>query len=125
MQLTKDFHISEFNCRDGSPVPPELIENVRELARNLQVLRDYIGEPIHVNSGYRTPAYNKRIGGVANSQHVKARAADIVCKSKSPKQLANIIEKLIAAHQMRQGGIGIYKGFTHYDIRGVAARWTG
>src|SRR5688572_1351777 len=95
-QLTENFNINEFACKDGTPVPDELECNVIVLAQNLQVLRDYLGERITINSGYRTPEYNKRIGGAPNSQHPKAKAADITAKSKTPRQLANIIEKLIA-----------------------------
>lgn len=123
MKLTKNFNREEFDCRDGTKVPAELMPNVQELANNLQVLRDDIGEPIHVNSGYRTPAYNKKIGGAPKSQHTKAKAGDITAKSFTPKQLAARIEKLIAAGKMKQGGIGIYPGFTHYDVRGTKARW--
>lgn len=123
MQLTKNFHLSEFKCNDGTKVPEELIPKVKELAENLQVLRDYIKEPIFLNSAYRTKEYNTLIGGTANSQHVKGCAADITCKSKSPKQLANIIEVLIEEGKMKQGGVGRYNGFTHYDIRGTKARW--
>lgn len=123
MQLTTNFNLSEFNCHDGTPVPEEYMDNVRLLAKNLQVLRDEIGEPIRVNSGYRTPEYNKRIGGASKSQHKLAKAADIVAKSYSPKQLAKIIERLIAAGKMKQGGLGIYPGFVHYDVRTKKARW--
>jgi uncharacterized protein YcbK (DUF882 family) len=124
MQLTKNFTLAEFNCHDGTPVPAELIPNVQLLANNLQVLRDYLGEPIKVNSGYRTPAYNASLEGSAkNSQHLKGKASDIVVKSKSPRQLHTIIEKLIADGKMKQGGLGLYPGFVHYDVRGVKARW--
>lgn len=123
MKLTKNFDREEFDCRDGTQVPAELIANVQELADNLQVLRDDIGEPIHVNSGYRTPRYNARIGGAPKSKHMKAQAGDITAKSFTPKQLAARIEKLIKAGKMKQGGLGIYPGFTHYDVRGTKARW--
>jgi|ADGO01.1.fsa_nt_gi Uncharacterized protein conserved in bacteria len=123
VQLATNFSLSEFTCKDGTPVPDEYMNNVRLLAVNLQVLRDHIGEPIHVNSGYRSPDYNKKVGGKKNSYHLKGMAADITCKSKSPKQLAAIIEKLIADRKMKQGGIGIYAGFIHYDVRGYKARW--
>lgn len=123
MKLTKNFDLTEFNCNDGTVVPPELMPNVIELAKNLQVLRDEIKEPIRLNSGYRHKAYNKRIGGVSSSQHILAKAADITAKSYTPKQLAAVIEKLIKAGKMKQGGLGIYPGFTHYDIRGTKARW--
>lgn len=123
MKLTENFSREEFDCKDGTKVPAELTPNLRELVKNLQVLREDIGEPIHVNSGYRTPAYNKRVGGKSASQHLKAKAADITAKSFTPKQLAARIEKLIAAGKMKQGGIGIYPGFVHYDVRGTKARW--
>lgn len=122
-QLTKDFHIREFKCKDGTQVPAELIPNVQELANNLQVLRDYIDEPVHLNSGYRSDAYNKKVGGSPNSQHKKAKAGDLVTKSYTPKQLAAIIKKLIKQGKMKQGGVGIYPSFTHYDTRGTEARW--
>lgn len=123
MQLTKNFNSIEFACHDGTQVPTELIPNVKELAENLQVLRDEIGEPIHINSGYRTPEHNKSVGGKPNSYHMKAMAADITSKSFTPKQIHAKIEKLISSGMMKQGGIGLYKGFVHYDIRGRKVRW--
>lgn len=123
MKLTKNFNSQEFDCRDGTPVPIPLLDNVLELAKNLQVLRDDIGEPIHVNSGYRTPAYNKKIGGAPASQHLKAKAADITAKGFTPRQLAARIEKLIKEKKLWFGGIGIYPGFVHVDIRKNKARW--
>lgn len=43
----------------------------------LDPLRELWEKPIYVNSGYRSPALNKAVGGVANSQHMKGQAADI------------------------------------------------
>ena len=123
MKLTTNFTREEFDCKDGTKVPAELMPNIQKLAEQLQILRDCLGESIHINSGYRSPAYNKRIGGVKNSQHVLGKAADITCKSKTPKQLAAIIEKLITAGTLRFGGIGVYPGFVHVDIRQGKARW--
>lgn len=123
VQLATNFSLSEFTCKDGTPVPDEYMNNVRLLAVNLQVLRDYLGEPVRINSAYRSPAYNEKIGGAKSSYHMKAMAADITVKSKTPKQLAAIIEKLISEKKMKQGGLGIYAGFVHYDVRGRKARW--
>jgi uncharacterized protein YcbK (DUF882 family) len=125
MTLTKNFELSEFACHDGTPVPKALMPNVQELADNLQVLRDDLGEPLHVISGFRTDAWNKKVGGKPKSYHKKAMAGDVTAKSYTPKQVAARIEKLIAAGKMKQGGLGIYKGFVHYDIRGVKSRWNG
>ena len=124
MKITKNFSREEFDCNDGTIVPYIYIENLKELAKNLQVLRDFLNEPVLITgSGYRTPSHNKKVGGVKYSQHLTASAADINVKSKTPLQLAKIIEQLISERRMKQGGIGIYPGFIHYDIRGEKARW--
>ncbi|ATA76943.1 conserved hypothetical protein [Capnocytophaga canimorsus] len=124
MQLTTHFTKKEFDCRDGSTMPSQAFENVKQLAEQLQVLRDYLGKKITINSGYRSKAYNATLKGASpKSQHLLGKAADIVIEGMTPKKVAETIEKLIAQGKMKQGGIGIYKTFTHYDIRGVKARW--
>lgn len=123
MQLTKNFIISEFNCHDGTAVPKKLMPNILKLANNLQVLRDYFGKPILLNSGYRTKAYNKKVGGEKDSYHLLAMASDIRIDGVSPKEVKKTIEKLIKEGKMEQGGIGLYATFVHYDIRGYKARW--
>ena len=123
MKLTNNFNLSEFACKDGTDVPNELIDNVTELAKNLQVLRDFIGLPIKINSSYRTPSHNKAVGGASKSQHLLAKAADIKVTGMKPADLAQIIEGLIDLGKMKQGGLGIYNTFVHYDIRGTKSRW--
>lgn len=123
MQLTKNFHLHEFSCNDGTPVPDELIPNVRKLAEQLQVLRDAIGEPLRINSAYRHKAYNEKIGGKPGSQHLTASAADITVRSMSPRKLKGVVEKLIKQKKLWFGGIGLYPGFLHVDIRTNIARW--
>lgn len=125
MKLTENFTRQEFDCKNGIQVPVDLLGNVQVLAQQLQILRDHLGEPIHINSGYRTPDYNASVGGKPKSQHLQAKAADITVKSKSPKQLAAYIEKLITAGTLKFGGMGLYKGFVHVDIRKNKARWVG
>ncbi len=123
MRITENFSLSEFDCKDGSELPTALLPNVIDLADNLQVLRDYLGVPISINSAYRTLEYNRNIGGATNSQHLLAKAADIVVESKTPEQVANIIKYLISEGKMIQGGLKAYNTFTHYDIRGHKAQW--
>ena len=77
MKLTENFSISEFRCKDGTDVPPELVDNVTLLAKNLQIIRQKIGKPLRVISGYRSPAYNKKCGGTKKSQHMQAKAAEL------------------------------------------------
>ena len=71
------------------------MDNVRELAENLQVLRDKIGKPITVISGYRSPEYNKKIGGARRSQHMLANAGDLIVKDMTPDELKAEIVQLI------------------------------
>ena len=97
-QLTENFKLREFRCRDGSDVPDEYMENVLLLAQNLQVLREHIGKPIRVISGYRSKPYNTKIGGAKRSQHMLAKAADIKISGMSPSEVKVIIEQLIITH---------------------------
>lgn len=125
MKLTKNFSLWEFKCRDGTEVPEEYLENVQELAENLQILRDYIGKPIHVISGYRSPKYNRKIGGARRSQHMLAKAGDLIVKGMTPSEVKEVIVQLIKEGKMKKGGIGLYTHFTHYDVRGFNRRWYG
>ena len=123
--LTKNFSLSEFRCKDGTDVPEELRENVVLLCENLQILRDHIGKPIRIISGYRSPKYNRRIGGARRSQHMTAKAADMRVKGMTPHELKEAIESLVKEGKMMKGGVGLYTSFTHYDVRGRNARWRG
>lgn len=124
MKFTNHFSSEEFDCKDGTKVPVQFYANLRELVNNLQVLRNHLGKPVSITgSGYRTPKHNKKVGGAKNSQHLTASAADINVEGFTPKALSIIIELLIANGKMKQGGLGVYQNFVHYDIRGTKARW--
>jgi uncharacterized protein YcbK (DUF882 family) len=123
MKLTTNFQLSEFSCKDGTRVPDHLLPNVMELAKNLQVIRNEIGEGLSILSGYRTPSWNKKVGGASNSQHLQAKAADLTTKSLTPRKLHAVIMKLIKEGKIKNGGVGLYPGFVHYDVRDTPARW--
>lgn len=122
-QLTKNLNIDEFKSNDGAVMPPDVAKNIQELAKNLQVIRDYFNLPMEITSGWRSPAHNAKIGGAKNSQHIYGRAADFKIKGKSPMEIAKAIEQLITLGRIKQGGVGIYPTWIHYDIRGSKARW--
>ena len=62
--------------------PVEVISNLQNLCQQvLQPLRDHLGVPVVITSGYRCRALNRLVGGVPNSQHIKGEAADIVVRS--------------------------------------------
>lgn len=107
-----NFKVREFACNDGSD--EILIDG--NLVRYLQRERDLYGSTT-ITSGYRTPSYNAKIGGVPNSQHVYGKASDTICKNGSPLEVA------MTAEAMGMGGIGLYSGFTHIDTRDGKSRW--
>jgi uncharacterized protein YcbK (DUF882 family) len=121
--MTKNFKLKEFECNDGSKMPLEVYENVIKLANQLQFLRDYTGRPITINSAYRSPEHNAKVGGSKTSQHLLGKAADITIQSLKPAEVFMIIEELIDMGHMLQGGLGLYDTFVHYDIRKSKARW--
>ena len=85
--LSEHFKLTEFERSDvaqvlqiDNRVPAELIPSLRTLCREvLEPLRQHVGKPIRINSGYRCPALNgsEQVQGQANSQHLKGEAADI------------------------------------------------
>ena len=121
--LTAHFKWEEFDCKDGNKVPQAYWGNLQLLATNLEALRRAVNKPIQIISGYRSPAHNKAVGGAKSSQHLTASAADLKIEGLTPKQVANMIEALIASGRMTQGGLGVYPTWVHYDIRGHKARW--
>lgn len=59
----------------------------------LDPIRAAWGSPITVNSGYRSPALNRAVGGVATSQHVKGEAADITVGSSAENK--RLFDKIV------------------------------
>lgn len=85
MQLSKNFNLREFTKSntaarlgiDNNPTA-EHIHNLATLCENiLQPLRDALGKPIRITSGYRSEALNNAIGGSKTSDHSHGRAADL------------------------------------------------
>ena len=123
MKLTENFSKSEFASKDGATMPTAVLNNVITLAKQLQVIRDYVCAPITINSGYRSPKHNKRVKGSPKSQHLLGKAADIVVKDLEPWQVHLAIDGLIEQGLIMEGGLSLYDTFVHYDIRGTRARW--
>jgi uncharacterized protein YcbK (DUF882 family) len=124
-KLTENFSLEEFACPEmGNPTGEEL-ENIKFLATQLQIIRGALGRPLTIISGWRSPTYNKKIGGAKESQHMQGRAADLKSPGVSPAELHMLVLKLIKEGKLHQGGVGKYSTFVHYDTRGTAARWSG
>ncbi len=116
-KLAANFRVREFACSDGSD--PIFVDT--ELVKILQKIRNHFGKSVTITSAYRTPGKNKAVGGTTYSQHLYGTAADIKVKGVTPKKVAAYVEKLMP----NKGGIGIYKTFTHVDVRAAKSRWNG
>ena len=120
--LSKNFHVREFKCKDGSD--PIFIDD--ELVTLLQKIRDHFGKAVNINSAFRTAAHNKNVKGATYSQHCYGKAADIRVQGVSVEAVADYAETLLKD----TGGIGRYPakkgrpaGWVHADVREVKSRW--
>jgi uncharacterized protein YcbK (DUF882 family) len=130
-RLSKHFVVEEFDCHDGTRVQKRDHNGLEYLCRQfLEPLRAKYGS-VHINSGYRTRAYNARIGGATDSFHIYTahdgndQAADITCKNGTPAQWHAFLAGLRARKRGGRGGLGRYSSFVHIDIRDYKADWTG
>jgi zinc D-Ala-D-Ala carboxypeptidase len=117
---TPNFSKRELACKCGCRTPKSVDLNLAKLAAALEDLRKLAGGPLTITSGYRCPAHNERVGGARNSQHTQGIAADIVSKKFTPKELADLAEKIPA---FVNGGLGVYSRWIHVDVRNGRARW--
>lgn len=113
IEVAKNFHLREFECKDGS----HQVMLHSELLQRLQKLRDILNKPVIITSGYRNQEHNRRVGGAPNSYHLRGMAADITVQGTNPQDLAK------TAEECGFRGIGVYEGFLHVDVRQQRARW--
>ena len=120
MHDTKNFKVSEFACKCcGKNI---ISQKVIDMA---QKIRDYIGVPVRVNSGYRCDKHNAAVGGVKNSKHTKGLAADLSCgntpqeKAEGARKLFEAVKDLKAKGELPDLDYCIrYKTFIHIDCGG-------
>ena len=137
MKLTQNFNVDEFiysrfyNEEQQKRVvfdfynDPELLYNIQKLAIQLQVLRNYVCNPININISFRPVWYELEKGRSGNSRHTLGQAADITIKGYTPREVSTHLNALIDKGDVLQGGIGVYNTFVHYDIgfNGKRRRW--
>jgi uncharacterized protein YcbK (DUF882 family) len=94
--------------------------------RIVDELRESYGRPCRILSSYRSPEYNKAVGGAQFSQHKEFSALDITFDGLSTQR---VYERLIAWRKAGKftGGLGLYisSGFVHIDTRGRNSTWKG
>ena len=117
-KLSSNFRVRELACKDGS----DAVLAAPRLVMVLQTIRDHFDAPVTINSGYRTPQYNAKVGGAAQSQHCYGTAADIVVKGVAPAKVAAYARRIMP----NWGGVGTYtkQGFVHVDVREQRSDWS-
>ncbi len=110
-RLSENFRLEEFHCKGKSCCSQTLLDE--QLVILLQKLRTKLGRPVNINSAYRCVKHNMSVGGVAASNHVKGRAADLTVPGVAPAEVAK------AAESVGFKGIILYtrKKFVHVAVR--------
>jgi zinc D-Ala-D-Ala carboxypeptidase len=103
MQLTKNFSLYEMlysNTANRLQIHEqyfpneEVVERLTHLCQHvLQPLRNSLGQPIIITSGYRCRRLNQALGGSTNSQHIKGEAADLIVSKMTVEELYQHIKK--------------------------------
>jgi zinc D-Ala-D-Ala carboxypeptidase len=108
-QLSKHFSTEEFECKCKLPSCKEQRIS-KELIDKLQELREELGIPLTVTSGFRCKDHNTAIGAAKASQHILGMAVDIRIND-----LTRLLEASIK--RFKAVGDGRVKGFIHVDVR--------
>jgi len=101
------------------PDSPKVVHNIIRVAGVMQEVRDRFRVPIRVNSWYRDPVTNRRVGGASQSRHLVGDAVDFVVSGVSPGKVYRELDDWWG----NQGGLASSSTFTHIDGRGYKARW--
>lgn len=112
IKVDRFFCLDEFECPCCHRVMLHLV-----LLRKLSALRQAIGRPLIITSGYRCKQYNRKVHGVKTSYHLFGLAVDVTVPS------MNMSNLLKYAKNIMFGGIGIYDNFLHLDIRSDQEFW--
>lgn len=120
VKLSANFMLHEFACKDNGVSKTVLVDD--ELIQRLEKLRAKVGKPININSGYRTQAHDKNVGGSGRGMHTRGMAADIWVEGLTCVQLG------MAAKEIGFRGIGMYhrkpsEQVVHVDTRPSPCKW--
>ena len=115
---------TSFPAFQKPPTTQEIVNLAYLCAAVLQPLRNSLGEPIIITSGFRSPSLNKYVGGVANSRHLAGFAADIRVKNEAhARKMFDFIRRLDACDSVlieRSGAARWLHVQTSYNPRHIA-----
>lgn len=97
--MTENFTLEELTRSDyairkglDNTPNPDVEANLLILAQGLERIRELLGKPLIISSGYRSPKVNAGIGGAPNSYHTKGLAADFTVPGMTPAQVCYELE---------------------------------
>ncbi|MBD2259037.1 D-Ala-D-Ala carboxypeptidase family metallohydrolase [Pseudanabaena sp. FACHB-2040] len=103
------------------PVDQSIVYGMIRVAQHMEEIRKMFGNrPISINSWYRDPVTNRRVGGARFSRHLNGDAIDFNIQGYHP---SSVYAKLNGWWGTR-GGLASSSVFTHIDVRGYRARWS-
>ena len=74
--------------------PLDVVINMKRAALGMELVRQLLGQPIHINSWYRSPELNKAVGGKSTSDHLSGFAIDFICPNYGkPDEIVRAITK--------------------------------
>ena len=105
MKITNNFTLAELTTTSrgltNNPNRQEFAALIRLCGKVLQPARDLYGASVYINSGFRSLAVNRAVGGVRNSQHTFGEAADITVHSREGnKRLFEVIRDNLCFDQL-------------------------
>lgn len=123
--VSKYFKVKEVTLGDSRRIPedPAIMENILQLAQELDKIREAWGSPLLINSWYRPPLVNRSIGGASNSQHLYGLAADIRPANGRGVEFENWLDSVAWSNRALGYGQRANKNFTHLDLRQERIRW--
>lgn len=120
--LSDNFSVSEYAQSGGQPFNVARIDPQHVIC--LQNIRDFVGKPVRIDSGYRSFKYNQKLyrkmhKRPTDSQHISGRAADIKIEGMNG---TNIAQAAIAACGDNVA-VGLGSNYAHIDTRGLFRIW--
>lgn len=116
MNLSPHFTLEELTFtthREFDNTPPAFaLNNLQRLAEFLEQVRNLLGKPMIVDSGYRSPEVNHAVGSASNSQHIKGCACDFRVQDMTPAEVVEVIHKSDLVYDQ----LILELGWTHISI---------
>ena len=148
LPVSQHFRLADFVAKDGQGAFPRYAALNSRLLDKLELVLDELGGDeagaveldVHVNSGFRPPAYNRTVQRAAkDSRHQYGDAADVKIDAdrdgrftaRDARLVVAAVDRVERAHPELVGGLGVYTSgrysaaYVHIDARGNRARWRG